>query len=289
MEKYLDKNTLRKIQLLELKCLDELKRICEKNNINYFLIGGTLIGAARHQGFIPWDDDIDIGMLREDYDKFIAVCQNDLNTTDFFLQTTDTEKNCCDYEIARIRLNNTHFVQEHRKNLKLHDGIFIEIIPYDALPENDKECKRYYFYFKYMKRILGIRKGYRYEISTKIYKRALIYITAYLSCIIPFKCLEKNFKQYHLKYNDQKSKYVFLLAGAYNYKKEKHLRETVMNYSTLKFEGKDYPVPLNYDLFLSEQYGDYMTPPPVEKQINKCVVNHLDFGPYKQELENINL
>lgn len=285
MEKYLDTLTLRKVQLLELKCLKELKRICELNNINYFLIGGTLIGAARHKGFIPWDDDIDIGMLREDYDKFLNLCKTQLNTEQFFLQNTETEKDCCDYEIARIRLNNTHFVQQHRKKLKLHDGIFIEIIPYDALPDTEKECKLYYLYFKSMKRILGIRKGYRYQVSNNVIKKAAIYAAAFVSKIIPLKLLEKNMLQYHLKYNDQNSKYVFLLAGAYNYRKERHLRETVQSYTTLEFEGEKYPVPQNYDLFLSEQYGDYMTPPPPEKQVNKCVVEYLDFGPYKDEVE----
>ena len=88
---------------------------------------------------------------------------------------------------------------------------------------------------------------------------------------------------YHKKYNNSNSKYVFLMSGAYNWKKERHLRSTISEFTKLEFEGDFYPVPKNYDLFLSEQYGDYMTPPPVDKQVNKCFIEGIDFGPYSNE------
>lgn len=272
---------LRKIQLLELECLKELKRICKKNDIPFFLIGGTLIGAARHKGFIPWDDDIDVGMLRKDYDRFLAVCKNELNTDKFFFQIPETEKGCADYEIARIRLNETHFGLTYRRKLRLHDGFFIEIIPYDDLPEKDSVAKRYYYRFKYMKRILGIRMGYRYELTENVFKRFLFYAFANCTRIIPLQLMHKKMISYHKKFCDTNSKCVFLLGGAYNYKKETHLRSTVSEYTELEFEGEMYPVPKNWDLFLTEQYGDYMMLPPVEKRVNKLLVDFIDFGPYE--------
>lgn len=287
MAHYLDKETLRKIQILELLCLEELVRICEKHKINYFLIGGTLIGAVRHKGFIPWDDDIDIGMLRKDFDKFIEVCKSELNTSKFFLQLPETEKGNADFEIARIRLNDTHFIEHHRRKLKLHDGMFIEILPYDDLPEDDKTAKHYYFKFKYLKRLVGIRMGYRYLLGI-LPKRILFYTVTFFSQIIPLRYFYNKTINYHKQYENTNSPNVFLLGGAYNYKKETHLRSTVQEFTQLEFEGKTYPVPKNYDLFLREEYGDYMTPPPVEKQVNKCLVEKIDFGPYKEYLENFN-
>ena len=285
MAEYVDLQKLRKIQLLELLNLEELVRICNKHKIQYFLIGGTLIGAVRHKGFIPWDDDIDIGMLRKDFDRFIEVCKTELNTEKFFLQTPETEKGSADFEIARIRLNNTHLVEYHRRNLKLHDGLFIEILPYDDLPEDDKTAKNYYFTFKYLKRIVGIRMGYRYQLE-RVYKRIIFYIITFLSKVIPLKYLYNKALNYHKKYENTNSSKVFLLGGAYNYRKESHLRKTVEEYTELEFEGKKYPVPKNYDAFLREEYGDYLTPPPVEKQVSRCYAEYIDFGPYEEYLNS---
>ncbi len=278
----LNKETLRKVQLLELHCLNEVKRICENNNIPYFLIGGTLIGAVRNKGFIPWDDDIDIGMLRSDYETFCKIAPEQINKDKFFFQTPETEKNCADYGLIRIRLNNTKFVQEHRQNLDIHHGIFIEIFPYDDLPEN-ANCNFYYNKFKLLKKLTGIRMGYKYKVTKNPVLRTAFYLFCFISRIIPLKVLKNKLKSYYLKYYQTNSTKVFLMSGAYHWQKESHLRSTVSEYCEVEFEGQKYPAPKNFNLFLSEQYGDYMTPPPVAEQINKCIVTELDFGDYYKE------
>lgn len=110
--------TLRKLQLLELKVLLEFKRICEKHQIQYFLMWGTLLGAVRHQGFIPWDDDIDVGMLRSEYVKFLAICNEELSQ-DFFLQTFESDKTYVN-SFAKLRLNGTEYPEPTNKDLLYH-------------------------------------------------------------------------------------------------------------------------------------------------------------------------
>ena len=116
-------------------------------------------------------------MLREDYDRFLKIAEKEIDKENFFLQITETEEGCYDYEIARIRLNDTHFVQHHRKNISLHDGFFSEIIPYDDLPDSNLRSFFYEKYFKYMKKILGIRKGYRYQIENPLKEKLFYFIT----------------------------------------------------------------------------------------------------------------
>ncbi len=275
----LDKETLRKLQLTELNCLEEVRRICELHNLKYFLIAGTLIGAIRHKGFIPWDDDIDIGMMRSDFDKFIEYCKTDLDTSRFFLQTPETEKGSADFELARIRLNGTKFLENHRKNLNIHHGIFVEVFPYDDLPDNKIHTALYSDSFRLLKKAVGVRMGYKYK-AKNLLNRFLIYFISFFTRFIPLKKLIYKMNNYHLKYQKADSKWVFLIAGGTSYKKERHLRSTVTELTTAEFEGKLYPIPKDYDKFLTEQYGDYMTPPPVEKQVNQCEVEEIDFGSY---------
>lgn len=273
-------DTLRKLQLVELKALDEVKRICELHNLKYFLIAGTLIGAIRHKGFIPWDDDIDIGMMRSDYDKFIEYCKTDLDTEHFFLQTSSTEKGNADFELARIRINGTKFVEEHRKDLPLHNGIFVEVFPYDDLPDNDLHSFFYGNYFIMLKKAAGVRLGYHYGKNSKI-KKLILAIITFFSKITPLDKLVQKLNNYHLKYQNPNSKWVFLIAGGTSFKKERHLRKTVTELTTTEFDGKPYPIPKDYDTFLREQYGDYMTPPPDDKRVNDYhKIVEIDFGSY---------
>ena len=274
----ISKDDLRHMQLIELKILNEVKRICEKNSIPYFLIAGTLIGAARHQGFIPWDDDIDIGMLRADYDRFMEVCKTDLGS-EYFLQTPATEKGNADYGIAHVRLNGTSMVQEFRKNTITHNGFTIDIFPYDNLPENKLVCFFYAKTFPIIKRICAKRMGYTPH-PPKLAHRIILNVMYVLTRWIPLSFLHKKMMNYHVKQNKKQTKYVFPLSE-WNYKAEKHLYTTVTDLSTLKFENEIFPVPKNYDLFLTEQYGNYMELP---KDIESCYNRHrcisLDFGGY---------
>ena len=116
-------NELKKIHDAELKLLVELQRICEKHNIEYFAAGGTALGAIRHNGFIPWDDDIDVIMLYEDYISFLEIASKELDSSKYFLGWHETDSNC-NLTFAQIKRNDTLFCREGRENYNTHNGIF---------------------------------------------------------------------------------------------------------------------------------------------------------------------
>ena len=126
---------LREVQLIQLNMLLKVDEICRLNNIRYYLIGGSALGAVRHKGFIPWDDDVDIGMFRRDYDQFLDIADKFLDNK-YFLQTNRTDP---DYHgpYAKLRANNTTYIEKVSRSLgaKIHQGIFIDIFPLDNVPD----------------------------------------------------------------------------------------------------------------------------------------------------------
>ena len=127
--------SLRQIQLTELEMLTEVHRICEKNKIPYVIIAGTLLGAVRHKGFIPWDDDADVAMLRRDYERFRTACKRDLDKSRFVFQD---DRNTRGYRwgYGKLRRKKTLFLREHQENMPYFQGIFIDVFPLDEVPED---------------------------------------------------------------------------------------------------------------------------------------------------------
>lgn len=126
---------LRKLQLIELELLLELDSICRKHNIQYWLSAGTLLGAVRHKGFIPWDDDADIRMLRKEYDRFCAVCEKELNTDRYFLQNHKTDKEYR-WAYAKFRRKGTEYLRKGQEIIKCMTGVSIDIFVIDNVPDN---------------------------------------------------------------------------------------------------------------------------------------------------------
>ncbi|MCQ2576441.1 MAG: LicD family protein, partial [Treponema sp.] len=226
------------------------------------------------------DDDMYVVMRRKKKKKFIVACKTDLGE-EYFLQTPETEPDSADYEIARVRLNGTAVVQSFRKNTTTHSGFYVEIFPYDNLPKN--KIKQFFYgnYFRLMKRVCAIRKGYTPSPKSKLIK-AFLYCYAFCSRIVPLKVLEKRMINYHVKENKKNTDYVFLLSGAWGYQKEKHLRSKISEFTKVQFEDDIFTAPKDYDSFLREQYDDYMQlPKDIESCYNKHRCIELDFGKYR--------
>lgn len=253
-------DTLSKIHSLELEIMDEVEKICNKYNLRYTLIAGSLIGAIRHTGFIPWDDDLDIAMPREDYEKFIEICKSELPER-FIIDSHETSD--LYYRLAaKIRIKNTLYVEKALINYKGNHGIWVDILPLDYA----KKKKSILLWFQgTLKSILevAIEKKSNVDISEKsLWKKILV--KAF--CIFSRKKLI-NMQKNIMKFQNKKDcKYIVNLASKYGYKKQTFLIEDYFPLKRVKFENMELNIPNNYDYILKTIYGDYMKIPPKEKQ-----------------------
>ena len=273
----------RKVQLLELEIAKEMKRICEKNNINYFLLWGSLLGAVRHEGFIPWDDDMDFGMLREDYEKFIEVCKKDLDPA-FFLQTWDTDS---EYPMhyAKLRLQGTHFVETFSEKASMNNGIFIDIVPFDHAPDGIVQRKIQGLKYFLCIRLLWIKKGMGESMKAESKSKKIKYISFLaFSKLFSFNNIKKYFKKVLNKYNAIQTKGIVGSASGYYRILPCAWAEKLEN---IKFEDIEMPAFKAKDEFLTAVYGDYMTLPPPEERQGHLPVD-IDFGPYDVSLTHDN-
>ena len=259
----IEKNNLcniRDIQLVQLGILKEVIKICDKHNITYFIVGGTLLGAVRHAGFIPWDDDIDIAMARDDFDKFTVIAEKELNYP-FFLQTNKTDP---DYfiHIARIQNLQTTCIEKPFSHLKIKFGISMDIYPLDGFIKSKFNIKRYIF----------LNKLYELCITDWIDNRKCLkkYIKKYIGNIINFFIYGMQPRKFFfdkieslqrmIPYNSEQQ-CAAILHDFHIYQKA-----AFADTSVYSFEGIDVKGPVNADLYLKELYGDYMKLPPQEKR-----------------------
>lgn len=136
----LNAEQLKSLQKTELEILVEIDRICRKNGIQYSIIGGTLLGAVRHKGFIPWDDDADVVMLRSEYEKFRKVCVKELDSFRFYFQDCNSTQGYR-WGYGKLRRKNTLFLREYQEHMPYEQGVFVDIFPVDGVPDNKMLCR----------------------------------------------------------------------------------------------------------------------------------------------------
>lgn len=160
-----DEITLKKIHAVLMIIAKEIKRICEKHNIHYFMLAGTQLGSVRHKGFIPWDDDMDLGMLREDYDKFLEICKTELDHEHFYVQNLDSESGFGKF-YTRILLKNTYLTYDYIENVTGERGFFVDIFPYDNTPKSKILQKKQCMIMSFALRLIKEKSGYAHKCTT---------------------------------------------------------------------------------------------------------------------------
>lgn len=270
---------LRKAQLLQLKIAKEIQRVCEENHIPVFIFAGTLLGAVRHKGFIPWDDDLDVAMLREDYDKFLQIAPKSLGE-EFFLQNWETDPEYA-LPFSKVLLKNTHYTERNIGSAHIQDGIYVDIFVLDNVPRDEKLQKKHDRSTYLLQRLLLAKNGYCPWQDGETVKK-LIYQCLKLAAL-PFsrKSLQKRLDRQMRKYSGGTAECVTAIGGCYGYQKEKLKREWAVNLASFPFEDTELPGIADFDAYLSYLYGDYMTPPPESERENRHGIMRVDFGPYQ--------
>jgi len=255
----IDLNQLRDIQL---SILDEIVYFCTKNNIKYYLTGGTLLGSIRHQGFIPWDDDIDIALFRNDYEWLLKYFKSESGKIKLL-----SYKNYKKYRYLFAKAIHTDTVLIEENNSELKIGVYIDIFPIDFLLDNKEKCVKFLKKIQIFQAILAL-KYLKYSHQRSIPKNIIVICCNIILLIIPDLFLLNIIDFLNRRYiRNNNSKYIANLCGAWG-EREITLRDYYKDSIVVKFEGRQYFAPIGYDGFLTDLYKDYMRLPPVDKQIS---------------------
>ena len=261
---YYSDEDIKRIQEIELESLDVLEEVCKKLNIRFFMYGGSLLGTIKYQGFVPWDDDLDVAMLRCDYEKFIREGSK-LLPEKYEIQHPWTNKRT-PYHYIKFRRKDTALVEYRNHKLKMNHGVYFDIYPIDNLPEDyTAYLQQKLDYDRWVSRF-QIRQNYRLERKVSSLKDALL--TAVRFCqsttmrLLPLSYYVNKIETISKRYNDQTTAHQGNLSfpKPVNYFNGAEFQEA-------QFEKRTVFIPSGYEINLRNRYGDINRLPPENKRV----------------------
>lgn len=258
---------MNELQSKMLEIFVEFKRVCEKHGLRYYLASGTALGAIRHQGFIPWDDDIDVAMPRRDYEKLMKLSK-EFNQP-YFLQNHQTDKSYTQ-GFAKLRDSNTTYLENFYVFHNINHGIWIDIFPIDGMSKRKNVSRSkgpkpyllwFIFYFTFLGHFWAKPRKNTWFFQIPLYLVSLVFLPLNI-----FNWLTKAMIAWMRKINFDKATLVGSYLIFWTFNKEALPKSVYGEGVTVKFEGVDAVVPTHYHEYLTAKYGDYMKLPPLEKQ-----------------------
>lgn len=252
---------IKKVQELQLELMKKFHAFTIKHQIKYYLIAGSALGAVRHNGFIPWDDDIDVGLMREDYEKFLSL--KDYFSSDYDVVNYENSKNC-DFFLTRIYIKDTFVENKTILKTSLDKRLYFDIFPLDNVPDDLIERNEYEQQIKgYKSKIL--RTDYR-DYGDSFVKKVIKKVVSF--ALKPFRqSIIKKANKLMVKYKNCKTDCVCSLCSQYSFKKQVMNKNIYGTPTLAKFEDEMFYIPEKIDEYLTTLYGkDYMQVPPVEKR-----------------------
>ena len=272
-----DEKVLKHLQSLELMILKEFINICEENNLTYYMYAGSLLGTIRHQGFIPWDDDLDVIMFRDDFEKFKEIFISNPHDK-IKLLSIETEDDYF-HLLSKLMLKNTIFEENWVSQVDFNIGINIDIFVLDDLSNNNfkrnYQLKKAFLYNKLL--IMSKIRLDDLPFLTKVITHSGYHILNLLG--IKPKWINKRCLNFLKKYHDENAEFVFDISATAEEYPQIFNKKEFKKIKKAKFEDIEVNIPANYDEILKSLYGDYMQLPPEEDRYNHITEN-LDFGPY---------
>lgn len=257
---HLTREQLKRVQQVELEMLKEIERVCNKNGIVYSIIGGTLLGAVRHGGFIPWDDDSDVVMLRSEYDKFVDACKRDLDTERFYFQDMHNTPGYR-WGYGKLRRKDTLFMRHGQEHMPYEQGIFVDIFPCDNVPDGKVAGKLHKFQSFILRKLMWSEVGQYTE------QKPFVRFIYKLMAKVPVKWNIRWIDRLGKRWSGKKTKLIRTLLFPTPKGREGYPRQWYEHTVPVEFEGVQLHMIEGYKEYLPYKFGmDYMQLPPVEKR-----------------------